>query len=70
MNRFLKVRMRKVFCTKRKKYKESKKPKISYIWNKMLLFSSIEISVQVKLKKAKKEKSIETSKINGLVNNK
>ena len=62
--------MRKVFCTKRKKYKESKKPKISYIWNKMLLFSSIEISVQVKLKEAKKEKSIETSKINGLVNNK
>ena len=62
--------MRKVFCTKRKKYKESKKPKISYIWNKMLLFSSIEISVQVKLKKAKKEKSIETLKINCLVNNK
>ena len=38
---FEKVRMRKIYCTKCKKYKEFKRPKISYICNKTLLLSSI-----------------------------
>ena len=33
--------MRKIYCTKCKKYKEFKKPKISYTWDKILLLSSI-----------------------------
>ena len=33
--------MKKVYCTKCKKYKEFKKPKISYICDKTLLLSSI-----------------------------
>ena len=33
--------MRKIYCAKYKKYKEFKKPKISYICDKRLLLSSI-----------------------------
>ena len=33
--------MRKIYCTNYKKYKELKKPKISYICDKRLLLSSI-----------------------------
>ena len=33
--------MKKIYCTKCKKYKEFKKPKISYICDRILLFSSI-----------------------------
>ena len=33
--------MRKIYCTKCKKYKEFKKPKISYICDKTLLLSCI-----------------------------
>ena len=37
---FKKFRMRKMYCTKCKKYKEFKKPKTSYICDKTLLLSS------------------------------
>ena len=33
--------MRKVYCTKCKKYEEFKKPKVSYIFHKILLLPSI-----------------------------
>ena len=33
--------MKKVYCTKHKKYKEFRKPKISYLREKTLLLSSI-----------------------------
>ena len=38
---FKKVRMRKIYCTKCKKYKEFKNPKTSYIIYKTLLPSGI-----------------------------
>ena len=38
---FKKVRMRKIYCTMCKMYKEFKNPKISYICDKTLLLSSI-----------------------------
>ena len=38
---FKKVTIKKIYCTKCKRYKEFKKPKISYICNKILVPSSI-----------------------------
>ena len=62
--------MRKICCTKCKKYKELKKPKISYICCKTLLLSSI----CSKCGSADEEifmegESIEILKILGLINN-
>ena len=53
--------MRKIYCTKCKKYKELKKSKISYISDFFLVFA---LSVQVKMKKIfKEEESIKTLNI-------
>ena len=53
--------MRKIYCTKCKKYKELKKSKISYISGFFLVFA---LSVQVKMKKIfKEEESIKTLNI-------
>ena len=38
---FKNVRMRKIHCSKCKKYKKNKKPEISYIHDETLLLSSI-----------------------------
>ena len=38
---FKKVRIIKIYCTKCKKYNKFKKPKISYVYDKKLLLSSI-----------------------------
>ena len=58
---FKKVRMRKIYCTKCKKYKELKKSKISYISDFFLVFA---LSVQVKMNKIfKEEESIKTLNI-------
>ena len=52
--------MRKIYCTKRKKYKEFKKPKISYV-STCLVFVT---NVGVKIKKIfMKEEPIEILKI-------
>ena len=46
---FKKVRIIKIYCTKCKKYNKFKKPKISYVYDKKLLLSSIVTSVEVKM---------------------
>ena len=62
--------MRKFYCTKCKKYKEFKKPKISYICDKTLPFLVFITIVEVKMKKIfKEEESIEIAKILGLIIN-
>ena len=43
--------MRKFYCTKCKKYKEFKKPKISYVCDKTLPFLVFITIVEVKMKK-------------------
>ena len=61
--------MRKIYCTKCKKYKEFKKPKISYICDKTLLPSSICNKCESEDGKIlKEEESIEILKILGLTN--
>ena len=65
---FKKVRMRKIYCTKCKKYKEFKKSKI-YICDKTLLLSSIFNKCGSEDEKIFKEKeSTEILKILGLIN--
>ena len=62
--------MKKIYCTKCKKYKEFKKPKISYICDRILLFSSICKKCRSEDEKIfKEEESIEILKIIGLINN-
>ena len=63
--------MRKIYCTKCKKYNEFEKHKISYICDKTLLFSSIYTKCGSEDEKFfKEEESIEKLKILGLINNK
>ena len=62
--------MKKIYCTKCKKYKEFKKPKISYICDRILPFSSICKKCRSEDEKIfKEEESIEILKIIGLINN-
>ena len=62
--------MKKISCTKCKKYKEFKKPKILYICNKTLLLSSICNKCGKEDEKIfKEEESIKIWKILGLINN-
>ena len=62
--------MRKIYCPKSKKYKEFKKPKISYICDKILLLSSICNKCGSEDEKIfKEEESIEILKNLGLINN-
>ena len=62
--------MKKIYCTKCKKYKEFKKPKISYICDRILLFSSICKKCRSEDEKIfQEEESIEILKIIGLINN-
>ena len=62
--------MKKIYCTKCKKYKEFKKSKISYICDRILLFSSICKKCRSEDEKIfKEEESIEILKIIGLINN-
>ena len=49
--------MRKFYCTKCKKYKEFKKPKISYICDKTLPFLVFITIVEVKMKKYLRKKN-------------
>ena len=49
--------MRKLYCTKCKKYKEFKKPKISYICDKTLPFLVFITIVEVKMKKYLRKKN-------------
>ena len=63
-----KVRMRKIYCTKGKKYKEFKNPKISFICDKTLFHSSICSRCGSEDKKIfKVEESIEVLKILSLI---
>ena len=65
---FKKVRMRKIYCTKSKKYKVFKKPKLSHIYVKILLLSSLcNKCVSGDAKIFKEEESIEILKIIGLI---
>ena len=58
--------MRKVYCTKCKKYKEPKQPEILYICDKTLLLSSIRNKCESEDEKTfKEEESIEELKILG-----
>ena len=49
--------MRKFYCTKCKKYKEFKKPKISYVCDKTLPFLVFITIVEVKIKKYLRKKN-------------
>ena len=49
--------MRKFYCTKCKKYKEFKKPKISYVCDKTLPFLVFITIVEVKMKKYLRKKN-------------
>ena len=49
--------MRKFYCTKCKKYKEFKKPKISYVCDKTLPFLVFITIVEVKMKKYVRKKN-------------
>ena len=61
--------MIKIYYTKCKKYKEFKKPKISYTWDKTLLLSGIFNKCGSEAEKIfKKEESIEIFKILGFIN--
>ena len=67
---FKKVRMRKIYCIKHKKYKEFKKLKISYICNKTLILSSICNKCGSEDKKLfKEEEPIEILNALGLIKN-
>ena len=62
--------MRKTYCAKCQKYREFKKPKLSYICDKTLLLSSIcDKRGSEDDKIFKEEESIEILKILGLINN-
>ena len=62
--------MRKIQCTKCKKYKEFKKPEISCIYDKKLLLSGICKSVAGEDEEIfEKRESIEILKIIGLIEN-
>ena len=62
--------MRKIYCTRCKKNKKFKNPRISYICNKALLLSSICKKGESEDEKIfKEEESIEMLKILGLINN-
>ena len=62
--------MREIYCTKCKKYKEFKKPKISYICYKTLVLSSICNKCGNEDEKIyMEEESIEILKILRLINN-
>ena len=62
--------MRKIYCTKCRKYKEFKKHKISYIFDKTLfLFSDCSKCGSEDGKMFKGKQSIEILKILGLINN-
>ena len=62
--------MKKNYCAKCKKYKEFKKPRISYICDKILLISSICNKGGNKDEKIfKKDESIEILKVLGLITN-
>ena len=66
----LKVRMRKIYCTKCKKYKEFKKPKISYFFDKTFFLSSICNKCRSEDEKIfKEEGSMEIQNILGSINN-
>ena len=61
--------MRKMYCIKCKKYKEFKKPKISYICDKtLLLFSIYNNRGRVDEKLFEEEEPIEILKILGFIN--
>ena len=38
--------MRKIYCTKRKKYKEFKKPKISYVSTCLVFVASVGVKIK------------------------
>ena len=62
--------MRKIYCTKCKKYKEFKKPKISYTCDKtLLLFSTCDKCGSEHEKLLKEKESIEILKILGFITN-
>ena len=62
--------MRKIYCTRCKKYKEFKKSKVSNIFYKILLFSSICNKCESEDERIfMKVESIEILKILGLINN-
>ena len=66
----MRIRTRKVSCTKCKKYKEPKQPEIWYICDKKLLLSSIRDNCKSENEKTfKEEESIEELKILGWINN-
>ena len=64
----MRIRMRKVSCTKCKKYKEPKQPEIWYICDKKILLSSIRDKSEDE-KTFKEEESIEELKILAWINN-
>ena len=67
---FKKVRMRKIYCIKRKKYKEFKTLKVSYISSKTLILSTICNKCGSENEKLfKEEESIEILKVLGLIKN-
>ena len=67
---FKKVRMRKIYCTMSKMYKQFKNPKISYVCDETLLLSSICDKCTSEYEKIfKVEESIEILKILGLISN-
>ena len=62
--------MKKVYCTKHKKYKEFRKPKISYLREKTLLLSSICNKCGSEDEKIfKEEESMKILKIYSLITN-
>ena len=64
------LRRGKTYCTKSKMYKEFRKPKISYIYDKTLPRSRVCNKCGGENEKIfKAEESIEISKILGLINN-
>ena len=54
---FKKFRMRKIYCTKCKKYKQFKKTKISCICDKNYFFLVFVTSVEMKMKKYLRKKN-------------
>ena len=66
----MRIRMRKVSCTKCKKYKQPNQPEIWYICDKKLLLSSIRDNCEIEDEKTfKEEESIEELKILAWINN-
>ena len=69
-DKIIKVKMRKIYCTKCNKCKDFKKPKISYICKKALYLSSICNKCGSEDGSVKEEKSIGISKTLGLITSK